>query len=89
MHVHRHPVLPPQPLGEADVVRVAVREDDAADLIDAPPHRLQLGEQVAPVAGEAGVDDGDALIRVDEVGRDDVVADAVQVRSEFHDGYDT
>ena len=47
-------------------------------------HRRQLDLQVAPVPGKAGVDHRDALGGVDEVCGDDVVADAVQVRGEFH-----
>ena len=40
------------------------------------------------VAGQAGVDEGDALVGDDEVGGDDVVAETVESGGELHDGYD-
>jgi hypothetical protein len=87
--VHGHPVLATQPLGEADVVGVAVRQDDPGDVGRAEAERGELGEQLPAVAGQAGVDGGDALGRDDEVGGDDVVAEAVDVLADLHDGYDT
>ena len=48
------------------------------------PIVVELAVQVLPVAGQARVDERDALGRIDEVGRDDVVAQAVQVRRELH-----
>lgn len=44
--------------------------------------RAQLGPQVAPVAGQARVDDRDPLVGVDQVHRDEVVADAGEVGAE-------
>ncbi len=77
-------VLAPQPLGEPGVVGVAVGEDDPAHLLQAAAEGLELADQVGPVAGQAGVDDGDALVGGDQVGGDGVVADPVQVRAELH-----
>ncbi|GES21596.1 hypothetical protein Aple_044920 [Acrocarpospora pleiomorpha] len=62
-------------------------EDDAPHFLDGPPHRLEFNEQIAPVSGQSGIDDGHALGRLDEIRGHDVVADAVEVRSKFHDGY--
>ena len=62
-------------------------EHDAADVRDRTAHAGQLSLQIVPVAGQSGVDDGDAVLVVDQVGRDDVVADAVQVRAESHRGH--
>jgi hypothetical protein len=73
-----------QPFREPDVVGVPVGEDDSADVGEwsaEPPH---FGEQVPPVPGQAGVDQGDAIVGVDQVGGDDVVADAVQMWTESH-----
>ena len=67
-----------QALGEPDVVTVAVGEQDAADVVERATDGIQLAGEVGVHAGEAGVDEGDALGRDDQVGGDDVVADAVQ-----------
>ena len=61
--VDGHASLATQPLGKADVVGVAVRQDDAANVIERPAHGGELGRQVAPIAGQAGVDDRDASRR--------------------------
>jgi len=101
----RHAVVTPQSLREADVVAVAVREDQSADVVQRPAHGRELGEQFSPMTRKARVHDSDARIRLDQIGSDDVVADPVQSRSKFHgrppfgrvvsglrsryDGYDT
>ena len=85
MHVDRHSVVAAQPLGEPQVIAVAVREHDALDVLERSAHRPELGRQIAPMAGQAGVDHRDPVGSVDQVGRDDVVADAVQVRGELHE----
>ena len=71
-------MLEPKSFGEADVVGVAVGEHDALDVVEAAADDGQFGDEVVPVAGEPGVDDGDALGGDDEVDGDDVVADAVE-----------
>jgi hypothetical protein len=84
MHVDRHTVLAAEPLGEADVVGVAVGEHHAADVGERPAHRLEFVGELVPLPREAGVDDGDALGRVDEVDGHDVGADAVEGGAELH-----
>lgn len=87
VHVDRHAVVAAQALGEAHVVGVAVGQHDAAHIVEGAAHCAQLGQELRPETGQAGVDERDALVGVDEVDGDDVGADAAQVGSEFHDGY--
>ena len=84
VHVHRHTVVAAKTLGESEVVAVAVGEHDAADVVDRASHPLQFALQIAPVSRQSRVDHGDPFGGVDEVGGDDVVADAVQMRCELH-----
>ena len=84
VHVDRNAVIAPQALGEAEMVAVAVREHDALDVVERAAHRRQLGAEIAPVTGQTGIDHGDPFGVDDEVRGDDVVADAVKVRSESH-----
>lgn len=84
--VDRHPRFAAQPLGEPDVVAVAVGQHDAADVGQRSADLRELALQVAPVPRHPGVDESDALRQVDQVGGDDVVAQAVQVRCELHGG---
>ncbi len=81
----RDAVLRADAFGEADVVRVPVREDQGADVLDRAPHGRQLAEQVTVVAGHAGVDDRDLAGLLDQVAVDVVVAKAVQGRRESHE----
>ncbi len=83
---HRDAHLLTEPLGEADVVAVAVGQDQTADVRERTTDVVELALKVVPVPGEARVDQGDALGQVDEVRGDDVVADAVQVGGELHGG---
>jgi hypothetical protein len=76
----RHTVIAPEPLGEPEVVAVAVDEDDALDIVHRSAHIGEFGLQVVPVSGHARVDDGHSFVRVDEVGGHDVVADARRCR---------
>ncbi len=84
--VHRHLRLGAQPLGEADVIAVAVGQDEAADIGQRTTDQFELALEVAPMPGKARIDQGDPLRQVDEVRGDDVVAQAVQAGCELHDG---
>ena len=84
VHVDRDAVVAAEPFGEADVIGIAVGQDQAADVAHRTAHGLQLGLEVTPLAGDAGVDQGQLAVLLDEVGRDDVVADAVKGRREPH-----
>ena len=53
----RRPSFATDPLGEPDVIRMAVGQDDRTDVVERAPHRGQLRRQVAPVRRRAGVDD--------------------------------
>ena len=66
------------------MIAVAVGEDDPADVAELASHRAELTQQVVPVPGQSGVDQGDALGGVDEVGRDDVIAEAVELGGDSH-----
>lgn len=72
-----------QPLGEADVITVAVRQDEPTDVVDTLSERLQFTLQVVPMTGEARIDEGDSLRQINEIGGDDVVAQAMQMRREL------
>src|SRR5690606_8718395 len=65
VHINRHTALAPEPLGETDVVAIAVREYHAANIGQRPTHARQLRRQVAPMTRQASIDDGHALIGVD------------------------
>lgn len=78
VHEDRDASLGAEALGEPDVVAVAVGEHDAADVVDGATDGIQLAGEVGVHAGQPGIDEGDALGRDDQVGGDDVVADAVQ-----------
>ena len=71
MDVGGDPVLVVQPRREPDVVGVAVGEHEGPDVIEGATDRGQLLLEQAAVAGEAGVDDGDAVVCDDEVAVDD------------------
>ena len=77
-------VVTAKTLGEADVIGVAVGQDQPANVAHGSAHCLQLGLEVAPLAGNAGIDQCHSAVFLDEVGRDDVVADAVEGRRELH-----
>ena len=81
---HRHPRLLTQPFGEADVIAVAVGEDETADVAERAADGLEFVSQVVPVPGQPGIDERDALGQIDQVRGDDVVAQSVQVRCELH-----
>ncbi len=51
MDVDRDTVVTTQSLGEAGRDRVAVRQDEALDVIERAPHGAQFAHQVVPVAG--------------------------------------
>lgn len=87
--VDGHAELDARPLGEADVVAVAVGEHDAADVGELPPQSGELAPQPPVVACEPRVDDGDAVGLGDEVHRDHVVPDAVDSLRDLHVGYGT
>jgi hypothetical protein len=70
--------LDAEALGETDVVGVAVRQNERPDIVEAPAHRRELGRQIAPVPGQAGVDDRDLAAVLDEVGVDAAVAETVE-----------
>ena len=82
--VHGNASLATQPLGKADVVGVAVRQDDAANVIEGPAHGGELLRQVAPIAGQAGVDDRDRTAVLDEVAVHEAGAQPVQGWGDLH-----
>ncbi len=84
MDVDRDVGLSPKAFREADVIGVAVGDQQGADVGDGPTHSPQLRHELVPLAGDAGVDHGHATGVFDEVGSDDVVADPVQRGGELH-----
>ena len=82
--VDRDVRLQAEAIREADVVGVAMGDQQGAYVGERAAHRCQLGEEVVPLAGEACVDDGHAAGILDQVGGDDVVADAVERWRELH-----
>jgi hypothetical protein len=82
--LRRDPAVRPEPLGEADVIGVAVGQDERADVVERPAHGGQLLRQIGPVAGHPGVDDRDLAGLLDEIGIDVAVADAMERRGNLH-----
>jgi hypothetical protein len=68
--VDRHTVLLAEPLREADMVDVAVREQQRPDIDRGSSHRLQLAKQILPMATQAGIDDRDRARVLDEIAVD-------------------
>ncbi len=84
---HGPPAFAPRQLREADVIGVAVGEDDCPDVLEAAAHRRELGREQPPQAGGAGVDDRDLAGVLDQVGIDDAVrTHAVDPRRDLHQG---
>jgi hypothetical protein len=78
--------LAPGALGEADVVRMAVRQDDRLDVVKHSAHRREFGRQVRPVAGHRGVDDRDLAPLPQEVAVHEAVAEAMDAVRDLHGG---
>ena len=85
VHERRYAVLAAQPLRHPDVIAVAVREHDAADVVDRASGRGERILQDPSVARQTRIDERDALIDDDGVHGDDVVADPEELC--VHDGY--
>ena len=66
----RHTVLVAEPLREADMVHVAVRQQQRPDIHGGSSHRLELAKQVLPMAAQAGIDDRDRASVLDEIAVD-------------------
>jgi hypothetical protein len=74
-----------EPLGEADVVAVAVGQDQGAHVLDRSAQRRELLRQVPVQAGDPRVDEGDLVRLLDQIGIDDaVISDAVDARCDLY-----
>jgi hypothetical protein len=76
--VGRDALLARQPAGEADVVGVAVREDQRPHVIEGQAELCEFPAQQLPVTGQPRVDDRHAVPVDDEVAVDGVRTDPVQ-----------
>ena len=74
MDAYHDAFLVPEPLREADVVRVAVRKHDAPHLIQRAAQLGQLPLQFTPVARQTSVDDRDPSGILNQVYVDDIRA---------------
>ena len=63
----RRRALAADPLGEADVVGVAVGKHHRPDVVERAAHGGQFAREIAPVRGRAGVDDRHLAVRLDQV----------------------
>src|SRR5581483_11030029 len=86
VEVRRDALLAVQPGGEADVVGVAVREDQRSHIVERQAESREFAVQQLPVTGQARVDDGHAAPVDDEVAVDGVRTDPVQSFGYLHDG---
>ena len=84
--VDRNAALAMEARGESDVVGVAVRQDDRTDVVERPTHLGERVDELAPLSGQAGIDDGDLAGILDQVTVDDIRADLVEGRRELHVG---
>jgi hypothetical protein len=80
VNIDLHTVVTPEPLGEPEMVAVAMGEHDAANAVHRSAHARELSVQVVSLTGQTRVDDGHAFIGVDEVGGHDVISDAMPAR---------
>jgi len=71
------------PLGEADVILVAMGQDDRAHVGERPADRGELTRQVAPVRGRAGIDDRDGAVILEDVAGDDLIPEAADPRRDL------
>jgi len=65
-----HTVLLAEPLREAEMVHVAVRQQQRPDIHGGSSHRLELAKQVFPMAAQPGIDDRDRASVLDEIAVD-------------------
>jgi hypothetical protein len=64
----RHTVLLAEPLREAEMVRIAVRQQERPDIHRGSSHRLELAKQILPMA--TGIDERDRASVLDEIAVD-------------------
>jgi hypothetical protein len=69
---------------EPDVVRVAVSQDDSADVVDGPAHAGELVLEFAPLSGQARIDDRHLAGLFDQIAVDDAGSDLMEGRGELH-----
>jgi hypothetical protein len=75
-------------LGDADVIRVAVRDDDRRQVGGRAPEETQPRLELRPVVGKAGVDDDHPVVVVEEEPVAEIGSethDAVGGERRFHD----
>jgi hypothetical protein len=77
VNVDRHLPLAAQPLGHADVIEVGVGQDQGGDLAGLPAQLAEHGPQRVPGGGDAGIDDRQAPLPLDQVPVDVGVLDPV------------
>src|SRR4051812_2073080 len=77
MGVDGQPELAPRSLREADVVEVRMGEDQRAQVRARPADLRQRPPERVPGGGQAGIDDRDAVVVLDEVPVDGPVGDPV------------
>ena len=66
MNVHRDPLCLLQLAGESDMVRVGVGQDDRFDVVDRAAHFCQGGLQGVAVSAQAGVDERDLAVLLEQ-----------------------
>jgi hypothetical protein len=79
----RHSALV-ETIGEADVIGIAMGEDDSADVVERASHRPELGDELSPVTGQTGVDNGDLPRFLHEIDVDEVGTDAMEEGGKLH-----
>src|SRR5215203_5667790 len=72
MDAYQDALLLPQPLREADVVAVAVSQDDAPNVVQRVTQLGQFPFQLAPVARQTSVNDRDPGGGLNQVNVDDI-----------------
>jgi hypothetical protein len=82
----RNAVLAAQPLGETNMIRIAMSEDDSSNVAGGPTQRVEFGDEVLPVTGKTCIHNRDPLWGYNEIDGNDVVADAVKRVAELHNG---
>jgi hypothetical protein len=84
VHEDRRVPFSADPLGEPDVVRVAVGQDDRPDIVERAAHRGQLARKIAKIRRRARIDDRHLATGLDEVRVDEAVSQSPDARPDLH-----
>lgn len=72
-----------QPLGEPDVVQIAVGDEDSRDISQRVSKPFDPLDEQLPMSGESGIDDGERVSLLDDVPVDPTRAEPIHPIGDF------